>query len=116
RDLTPTPLWTSSPHDIHPAATTHARQFLAGHALRRALPSPASWRAILPAASSRLLSVTASTQQNTADTAIDLSNDESRRRLVNRCVSSITPSSLRPLGQQERFADWEAAYTCVRAV
>ncbi|XBI84976.1 hypothetical protein VPH35_093185 [Triticum aestivum] len=51
--------------------------------LRRALPSPASSRALLPAASSRLLSVTASTQQNTAGTAIDLSNDESRRRLVN---------------------------------
>ncbi|XP_037436621.1 succinate dehydrogenase assembly factor 2, mitochondrial-like [Triticum dicoccoides] len=51
--------------------------------LRRALPSPASLRTLLPAASSRLLSVTASTQQNTAGTAIDLSNDESRRRLVN---------------------------------
>ncbi|KAM3278954.1 hypothetical protein ACQJBY_046321 [Aegilops geniculata] len=51
--------------------------------LRRALPAPASSRALLPAASSRLLSVTASTQQNTAGTAIDLSNDESRRRLVN---------------------------------
>ncbi|VAI23429.1 unnamed protein product [Triticum turgidum subsp. durum] len=51
--------------------------------LRRALPSPASLRTLLPAASSRLLSATASTQQNTAGTAIDLSNDESRRRLVN---------------------------------
>ena len=47
--------------------------------LRRVLPS-ASSRALLPAASNRFLS----TQQNTTAIPIDLSCDESRRRLVNR--------------------------------
>ncbi|KAM0877906.1 hypothetical protein ACQ4PT_035199 [Festuca glaucescens] len=46
--------------------------------LRRTLPTPSS-RALLPAASNRLLS----TQQNTTAIPIDLSSDESRRRLVN---------------------------------
>ncbi|CAM0948891.1 unnamed protein product [Alopecurus aequalis] len=51
--------------------------------LRRVLPSPAS-RALLPAASNRFLSTINSTQQNTTAIPIDLSCDESRRRLVNR--------------------------------
>ncbi|XP_062197899.1 succinate dehydrogenase assembly factor 2, mitochondrial-like [Phragmites australis] len=53
--------------------------------LRRVLPSPSS---PLPASSAhRLLSAFATTasQQNAA-TAVDLSSDESRRRLVNRLV------------------------------
>uniref|UniRef100_A0ACD5VUD9 Uncharacterized protein n=1 Tax=Avena sativa TaxID=4498 RepID=A0ACD5VUD9_AVESA len=50
--------------------------------LRRVLPSPSS-SALLPAASNRLISTTNSTQQNTTTIPIDLSFDESRRRLVN---------------------------------
>ncbi|XP_047087608.1 succinate dehydrogenase assembly factor 2, mitochondrial-like [Lolium rigidum] len=46
--------------------------------LRRTLPS-ASSRALLPAAANRLLS----THQNNTAIPIDLSSDESRRRLVN---------------------------------
>lgn len=54
--------------------------------LRRALPSP-SPLPLLPAASTRLLSTTANpTQQNTTAIPIDLSSDESRRRLVNSLV------------------------------
>ncbi|CAM0948890.1 unnamed protein product [Alopecurus aequalis] len=53
--------------------------------LRRVLPSPAS-RALLPAASNRFLSTINSTQQNTTAIPIDLSCDESRRRLVNSLV------------------------------
>jgi hypothetical protein len=60
--------------------------------LRRVLPSPSS-RALLPAASSRLLSTTNSTQQNTTAIPIDLSSDESRRRLVNRYPRLLAPSS-----------------------
>lgn len=54
--------------------------------LRRVLPSP-SPSPTLPAASAhRLLSAFTTSQQNAA-TTVDLSSDESRRRLLNRCVS-----------------------------
>uniref|UniRef100_A0ACD5WJB0 Uncharacterized protein n=1 Tax=Avena sativa TaxID=4498 RepID=A0ACD5WJB0_AVESA len=53
--------------------------------LRRVLPSPSS-SALLPAASNRLISTINSTQQNTTAIPIDLSSDESRRRLVNSLV------------------------------
>ncbi|XP_037480571.1 uncharacterized protein LOC119357885 [Triticum dicoccoides] len=77
------PTISSPPPPPTPASSSPATLLRRALQLRRAIPSPASSRAILSAASSRLLSVTASTEQNTADTAIDLSNEESRRRLVN---------------------------------
>ena len=77
------PTISSPPPPPTPASSSPATLLRRALQLRRAIPFPASSRAILSAASSRLLSVTASTEQNTADTAIDLSNEESRRRLVN---------------------------------
>ncbi|CAO2186276.1 unnamed protein product [Urochloa humidicola] len=54
--------------------------------LRRVLPSPYPTPALPAASARRLLSAFTTSQQNAATTTVDLSSDESRRRLLNRLV------------------------------
>ncbi|CAL4959099.1 unnamed protein product [Urochloa decumbens] len=54
--------------------------------LRRVLPSPSPSPALPAASARRLLSAFTTSQQNAATTTVDLSSDESRRRLLNRLV------------------------------